>query len=59
MFGTTAEAKGLTAEAKGLDPVKNIVKSPLPHPSNLLLTVPKWFFCCGSLQLCSFVSVVC
>ena len=42
------------AEDYGLDPVE-LVKAQ-PPPSNLLLTVPRRYFCCGSslLFLCLF-----
>ena len=35
-----------TGRGRGLDP-ENVFQS----PSNLLLTVPKWYFCCGSAVL--------
>ena len=44
MFQTTAEA-----ESEGLDPVKTN-KNP-SSPRNLLLSFPKWYFCCGALVL--------
>ena len=43
MFRTTAEAKG-----EDLDPV-NMFKT--PPARNLLLTVPRRYFCCGSSML--------
>ena len=33
---------------RGLDPVKQVKT---PSPSNLLLTVPRRYFCCGSSML--------
>ena len=44
MFRTSAESKG-----EDLDPV-NMFNDP-PPPRNLLLTVPRWYFCCGSSML--------
>ena len=48
------------AEGEALNPVE-LVKAPLPPPhtslppphscSNLVLTLPMWYFCCGSLML--------
>ena len=53
-FETTAEAKG-----EGLDSVKLVDHPPSPlspslhplHTNNLLLTVPRRHFCCGSSML--------
>ena len=44
-FWITAEGKG-----EGLDPVKRVLKKISP-PSNLLLTIPMRYFCCGSSVL--------
>ena len=47
MFRTTAEVK-----AEGLDPVQLVYA-----PSNLLLTIPRRYFCCGSSMLHVVMSV--
>ena len=48
MFRATAEAGG-----EGLDPI-TLVKA----PSNLLLTNPRWYFCCGFSVMHVFMSYV-
>ena len=52
MFRTTAEA-----ENEGLDPGKQVKLPPL-SPSNLILTVPRRYFCCGSSRFHVVMSCV-